>query len=69
MGKSKRNLDNIERDTKKVQQLARKYQRTKSVREASKISKQMADLSTKVDKELRIQQKLDDYEKKVRSAG
>lgn len=69
MGKSKRNLDKIEKDTKKVQQLARKYQRTKSAREASRISKQMADVSARVDKELRVQKKLDDYEKKVRSAG
>ena len=64
-----RDLERVQKNAKQVEKLARKYKTTNNVREAQKISQQMAKLSKEIQEATRIQEELDKYEKKLRKSG
>lgn len=63
-----RNLDHVQKSAKKIERLARKYKTARDVREAQRISQEMAKLSKEIQEATRIRDELDKYEKKLRSA-
>lgn len=69
MSKVQRDIDRIQQDSKQVQKLARKYKDARNVREAHKISQEMAKLSKQIEEATRIQNQLNKYEKKIRRTG